>query len=246
MKMSVATAIEPSFVPSSGVTIPQPQRCPVVIEDQARIPGWVNDLESFRQWVKSDEYPESGLVAYFQDEIWVDMSMEELLTHNRVKVAFTITVGGLLQQYDFGSFVADRMRWTNVDAGLSTEPDGLFHTWETLQSGRLRFVQGAQGAIIELEGTPDMALEIVSKGSVTKDTVRFRDLYWRAGVAEYWLVDVRKGALSFEILRHTASGFASVEPQDGWLASEVLGRAFRLTRQTDPLGNARYVVEMRP
>ena len=111
-------------MPPGGVIAPLPQRCAVVVEDQARIQGWVFDLNSFRRWAVSDDYPKHGLVAYFQGDIWVDMSMEELLTHNRVKVAFTIAVGGLLQQDDFGSFVADRMRWTHVDVGLSTEPDG--------------------------------------------------------------------------------------------------------------------------
>jgi len=224
---------------------PPGQRCPVVIEDQARIPGWVNDLESFRRWALSDEYPDHGLFAYFHGDIWVDMSMEELLTHSRVKAAFTGTLVILSQQTKTGSFVPDRMRWSNVEAGLSTEPDGLFYTWAALQSGRLRFVPGTQGGIIELEGTPDMVLEIVSASSVTKDTVRLCDLYWRAGVSEYWLVDARAEVTRFEILRHTPAGYLAVEPQDNWLASAVFGRAFQLTQEVDPLGHPLYVLDMR-
>ena len=41
------------------------------------------------------------------------------------------------------------------------------------------------------------------KTSVPKDTVLLRELYWKAGVTEYWLVDVRDGNLSFEILQGT-------------------------------------------
>jgi len=228
---------------ASGALNPPGPRCPVVIEDQARIPGWVNDLETFRRWTRSDEFPEHGFFAYLRGDIWADMSMEELLTHNRVKVAYTVTLGGLVQQTKEGSFVADRMRWSNVEAELSTEPDGLFYTLATLQSGRLRFVPGAQGGIIELESTPDMVLEIVSPSSVTKDTVRLRDLYWRAGVTEYWLVDVRSQSPRFEILRHTPAGFAAVESQDDWLTSAVFGRAFRLQREVDPLGHSWFKLE---
>jgi Uma2 family endonuclease len=90
-----------------------------------------------------------------------------------------------------------------------------------------------------------MVLEIVSTSSVTKDPVRLRDLYWRAGVTEYWLVDARSETPRFEILRHTMAGFVAVEPQDGWLASAVFGRAFKLTRQADPLGHALYILETR-
>jgi Uma2 family endonuclease len=109
----------------------------------------------------------------------------------------------------------------------------------------LRFVQGSQGGIIELVGTADMVLEIVSTSSVTKDTLRLRDHYWRAGVKESWLVDARSETPRFEILRHTMAGSIAVEPQDGWLASAVFGRAFKLTRQADPLGHALYVLETR-
>ena len=114
-----------------------------------------------------------------------------------------------------------------------------------MQSGRLRFVEGSEGGIIELEGTPDMALEVVSGSSVTKDTVRLRDLYWRAGVAEYWLVDARSKTPQFEILRHTPTGYVAVEPRDGWLLSAVFGHAFRLMQDVDPLGKPQYQLETR-
>jgi Uma2 family endonuclease len=241
--MVVPTLSESTSTPST--LIPPGQRCPVVIEDQARIPGWVNDLESFRRWGHSDEFPDHGLFAYLHGEVWADLSMEELLTHNRVKVAYTAALGTLSQQTKLGSFVADRMRWSNVEADLSTEPDGLFYTWATLQSGRMRFVPDAHGGVMELEGTADMVLEIVSASSVTKDTVRLQDLYWRAGVTEYWLVDARAETPRFEILGHTPSGYVAVQPKNGWLTSAVFGRVFRLTRQADPLGHPLYVLETR-
>jgi Uma2 family endonuclease len=90
-----------------------------------------------------------------------------------------------------------------------------------------------------------MALEIVSTGSIGKDTERLRDLYWRAGIPEYWLVDVRGERLSFEILRHTAKGYVSTRSVGGWLKSSVFGKSFRLTRRTDEDGNPEYEVAVR-
>ncbi|HYV38056.1 MAG TPA: Uma2 family endonuclease [Gemmataceae bacterium] len=221
------------------------QSCDVLIADEARIPGSVQDLATFRQWMHSNEFPQRGLIAYLQDCIWVDMSPEELFTHNRVRAAFTAAIGGLLQQTELGEFAGSYVRWSNINAGVSTEPDGMFYTWDMLRSGRLKYVEGLHGGIMELEGALDMALEIVSATSVNKDTVRLRDLYWRAGVTEYWLVDVRANALKFEILRHTPTGYVAVTAQDGWLTSAVFGRAFQLTRRNDPEGNPKYKLESR-
>jgi Uma2 family endonuclease len=217
----------------------------LIIEDRVSIPSWVVDLASFRRWTQSDEYPETGQFAYLAGKFWVDLSTEELLTHNYVKFAYTCAFGTFLQQYPLGRFVMDRMRLSHPAADLSVEPDGLFFLWQTMQSGRLRQVPGASGGIIELEGTPDMVLEIVSATSVNKDTVRLRDLYWRAGVTEYWLVDARGPEPRFEILRHTPTGYVAVEAQAaGALPSAVLGRAFRLLRSTDPLGQPQFTVQV--
>ena len=135
------------------------------------------------------------------------------------------------------------MLLTNVAANLSTEPDGLFFAWETVRSGRLRLVEREGLGIMELEGSADVALEVVSKTSVRKDTVLLRELYWKAGITEYWLVDVREGMMSFEILQWTREGYVSVPPDDGWIRSKVLGKKFRLQKKTDPLGHAQFVVE---
>ena len=108
--------------------------------------------------------------------------MEEFLTHNQVKAAFDFAIMGIVQAAASGRYVPERMLLTNESAELSTEPDGLFFAWETVTSERLRLVERADQGIIELEGTPDMLLEIVSKNSLRKDTVVLRELYWKAGV----------------------------------------------------------------
>jgi Uma2 family endonuclease len=93
---------------------------------------------------------------------------------------------------------------------------------------------------MELEGTPDMVMEIVSKSSVEKDTVLLRELYWRAGIAEYWLVDAREGKQSFQILRFTPEGYVSSPAEAGGLPSKVLGKKFQMQQKADPLGHPQF------
>ena len=53
----------------------------VFIEEKVRVPDWVEDLTSFRQWAHSPEYPERGKISYLKDEVWVDMSKEHYGLH---------------------------------------------------------------------------------------------------------------------------------------------------------------------
>ena len=123
-------------------------------------------------------------------------------------------------------------RTASVNAfAQAKQPDGLFYAWETMRSGRLRFVVREGQGIMELEGAADLVLEIVSKSSVRKDTVLLRDLYFKAGISEYWLVDVRDGALSFDILQRTPEGYVPALAVDGWVASKVLGKKFQLQKR---------------
>src|SRR5438067_4657252 len=101
----------------------------------------------------------------------------------------SLSLGGLIEAQALGYFFPDRMRLVNEDADLSTEPDGMFVSEQTLDAGRARLEHGQ--ATLELVGSPDMVLEVVRPSSVEKDTVVLRELYWKAGVREYWLVDPR-------------------------------------------------------
>jgi Uma2 family endonuclease len=86
---------------------------------------------------------------------------------------------------------------------------------------------------LEVIGSPDMVLEVVSPSSRQKDTVILRDLYWRAGVREYWLAERRHQDVTFDILRHGARGYSAARKQAGWVKSSLLGRSFKLIREPD-------------
>ena len=226
---------------SATLTAPT-KRLNVFIQGQVVIPDWVEDLDSFRRWRHSEGAPHQGEIAFLDSYLWVDLTMEEFLTHNQVKAACDFAIMSVVNVASLGRYVPDRMLLTNAGANLNTEPDGLFFTWETLRVGRLRFVEHEGQGIMELEGTPNQVLEVISKSSVRKDTVLLRDLYYKAGIQEYWLVDVRDGALSFEVLQRTPESYVPVSAVDGWLASKVFGKKFQLQKRTDPLGHPQFVV----
>jgi Uma2 family endonuclease len=81
-----------------------------------------------------------------------------------------------------------------------------------------------------------MVLEVVSKNSVRKDTKVLRELYWRAQIPEYWLVDARNNRTQFDILRRTRRGYVAAQVQRGWRRSDVLGKEFRLRAGADEIG----------
>ena len=214
-------------------------------EVTVQVPEWVHDLRSFRRWVHSDESPETRLICFLDGEVWVDMSREQLFSRNQTKHEFSCVLGPLTKSDRLGRFFPDGVLVTNVAANLSAQPDGTFVARRSLQSGKVQLVEGADEGFVELEGTPDMVLEVVSASSVTKDTVTLMELYWRAGIPEYWLVDARGDRLSFEIYRHTPEGYVAARRQGGWVRSRVFGKSFRLTRRKDELGNPEFTLSVR-
>jgi Uma2 family endonuclease len=48
-----------------------------------------------------------------------------------------------------------------------------------------------------MKGGPDIAVEIVSRDSRTRDYVEKKQLYLDAGVPEYWLIDLLAGRCEF-------------------------------------------------
>jgi Uma2 family endonuclease len=216
----------------------------IVVADQVRIPSWVNDLESFRRWSRSDDYPERGWVSFLDGEIWVDTYMEQLFTHNRVKTRYTIALAGIAETEELGYYFSDRASLSNEDANLSTEADGTFCSFDAIENKRVRLLEGVEEGHVEIEGTPDMVLEVVSTRSVRKDQKVLRGLYWKAGIPEYWLVDARKGDPQFDILRWTERGYAATRRKQGWLKSKVFGRSFLLEVRPDRLGNPQFFLRV--
>jgi Uma2 family endonuclease len=173
------------------------------------------------------------------------MSREQVFSHAHVKTEFTIVFGGLVKAEKLGRYFTDGLRLTDLDADISVLPDGTFISWETMREGNIKLIEGARGGYVEIEGVPDLVLEILSDSSVKKDTLKLLRLYWEAGIPEYWLIDVRGDRLTFELYRHTMKRYVKTRKQDGWVKSAVLGKSFRLTRADDPFGNPEYTLAVR-
>src|SRR6185437_4505030 len=157
----------------------------------------------------------------------------------KTEIASVLT--GILKRTQQGYYFCNGILVTNVAADLSGNPDGTFLSHASIESGRVAFIEGKRGeGVVELLGTVDMVLEVVSTSSVRKDTDTFRQAYWEAGVAEYWLVDARGDRLDFRILKHGSKGFTETRKQAGWLRSTVFDRSFRLTRKKDKSGHPNF------
>jgi len=177
--------------------------------------------------------------------VWIDMSNEQVFTHVAVKTEFTVVLGALVKQEKLGRFLTDGVLLSNFAADISGNPDGLFLSAATLASDRIRLIEGKEGGYVELQGSPDMALEIVSTGSETKDTVTLKQAYHEAGVREYWLVDARKEPVVFDVFRHTSRGYVRTGKQQGWVKSAVFGKSFRLSVRAGLQGHPDYTLEVR-
>jgi Uma2 family endonuclease len=212
---------------------------------QVSVPSWVLDLESFRRWAHSDEFPEDGRICYLKGEVWVDRSKEQIFSHVLVKTEYTARLSTLVEAEKLGLFLGDGVLLSNVTADISVKPDCIFLSTETLRSGRVQLIEGAEEGYVELEGSPDMVLEIISASSIQKDTEILFQGYWEAGVREYWLVDARQDPPRFDIYRRTAKGYVAIRKPGGWIKSAVFGKSFRLTRQTNPLGHPDFTLEVR-
>lgn len=218
------------------------------LDKEIVVPADAHTLSGFRTWTKSDRFPEQGRICFLDQEIFIDMSPEERETHNKVKGETDFTIIKLNKRLKKGEYFSDGTLLTNPSANLSTEPDGTFALWETLESGKLRLIprEDEFGQYIELDGSPDWIMEIVSKSSVQKDTKLLRELYHRARITEYWLIDARSDEIDFQILIHTAAGYVNAAvDRGGWQTSAVFGRKFRLTRRRGRMELWEYSLQVR-
>lgn len=217
----------------------------VVLEEQAVVvPEWVNDLESFRRWSDNEEFPEAGQICYLRGEVWIDMGKEQLFFHNQVKHEFDFTLTGIIRARRLGRYFPDGAFLSNEKADVSNQPDGIFVSTEAVRAGRGQFVEGRGAGHVELEGAPEMVLEVVSTSSFLKDTKTLRGAYAKAGIPEYWLVDARTEPLRFDILRLGKSDYVVTRKRGGWVRSEVFGASFRLTRHEGEDGQPVFRLEV--
>jgi Uma2 family endonuclease len=214
---------------------------------EVRIPAGALTLDGFCAWVDSGTFPQRGDIFFLGTEVFIDMSPEELESHNKVKAVICRVLANLTQELDLGEFYINGAHLTHKTAGISTEPDGLLARWASFKSGRIRLMPsaGPGESYLRLEGRPDWVLEVLSDNSVTKDTKDLWRKYHRAGVPEYWLIDARGGRISFQIHLRRPRDYEVGQTRAGWHRSPLFGRWFRLTRRRNQLGLWHYTLHVK-
>lgn len=216
-----------------------------LLEDrhQVEIPLDVQTLEDFRRWARSDAFPEHGRIDFIDGRLEIDMAAEDIFCHGAIKVEIVRMLSNRIKKNDLGHLLSDSTRISSVVTDLSSEPDIVFVSHKSFDSGEVRLIPkaGQQDRYVEIEGPVDLVVEIVSDASVSKDRDRLPPAYFKAGVKEYWLVDGRGPDLYFQIF---ARGAAEFEPAasdaDGFQPSAVMGCAYRLDRSEPPHGRGVY------
>ena len=213
----------------------------LVLDYDLEIPMDIANLDDFRKWAQSEQFPESGRIDFLGNRIEVDMSPEDLFCHGTAKMEISTVLYLHVQQEKLGFVFTDRARISSPAANLSVEPDIIFLSHESRRSDRTRLVpkaSGQEGRYVEIEGAVDLVVEIISDSSVTKDTKRLPAAYYQAGVCEFWLVDARSDDLQFQIHHRGESQFEPARPdEDGFQFSQVFQRRYRLERHVQPPDN---------
>ena len=216
----------------------------VIFEEQVEVPLDVDTLDAFRTWAHSTAFPKRGRIDFVNGSIEVDMSPEDLHCHGLVKSEIVIVVGRRVRDLNLGQLYIDRARVVSPPAGLSTEPDLAFISRQSLNTGRVTLVPKAGGQpdrYIEVEGGPDLVVEILSDSSEKKDTERLPTAYYQAGVIEYWIVDAQQPEVRFEIYCRGDDAFEPASPDTaGFTRSSVLDCAYRLHRGRDADGRLEF------
>lgn len=203
-------------------------------------------LASFREWAGDNDLPEKTRTDYYKGEVLIDMGKEQLFTHGGVKTEIAAVLQTLCKQSGLGRYWCNGVLVTNEDADLSTNPDGTFVSHATLSAGMVTLMPGVDGGFVELVGTVDMVLEVVSDSSVKKDNQTLFEAYFEAGIPEYWIVDARGDEIDFRIYKPGTKRYSLVKKQPGgWSKSVVFDKSFRLVRSLDASNNPEFTLEVK-
>ena len=213
----------------------------VLFEERVEVPLGVRCLADFRRWALSEEFPDKGRIDFITGRIEVDMSPEDIFCHGALKSEIAGVLQRRVKRGKLGLLLIDATRISSPEADLSCEPDIVFVSHEAHDSGRVKLVpkaSGQPGRYVEIEGPPDLVVEVVSDTSATKDTRRLPAAYHRAGVREFWLADARGEQPWLLVHRAGPNGYEPVERDgEGFQPSAVFGCRFRLETARDHRGN---------
>ena len=102
--------------------------------------------------------------------------------------------------------------------------DVVLSDTNTLQPDILFISNEREGILTELnvQGAPDLAIEILSPSDPNRDKIRKRAIYERHGVNEYWLVDPYDRSITVLLLEGDAYQTAGIYTEGDTLTSSTL------------------------
>ena len=220
----------------------------VLLDHGIEIPA-IRTLMEFRRWAISAEFPDRGRIDYIDGRIEIDMSPEDVFTHGTLKSHIAARITSRVDELDLGHTLVADTRVSSVPADLSAEPDVVVITHEALDESRVRLIRRASGEpdrYVEVEGGPDLVVEIVSDSSEQKDLRRLPGAYFNAGVRELWLLDARGPEMLFQIHHRGSGSFVATDADaEGYQRSAALQARWRLERSRHARGHWVYRLLMK-
>ncbi len=227
----------------------------VIIDEVIFIPKDAFSFDGFQDWCFSDAFPETGRIDYLGGTIELELNQagtrpEDLFTHNAVRSEIGARLHILLSDQDLGEVFSKGARVVAPEAQISFEPDLAVVFQQSLETGRVRYTGisgGVPERLREIEGAPDLIVEVLSDTSSAKDSRRLPSFYAQAGIPELWLIDARGEDLRFDVHELEDGQYRRLDADpERWILSPCLGRVFRLIRRsTQRPGVWRYNLEVR-
>lgn len=211
------------------------------------IPVGIRTHADFLRWLSKTDIPEELRIGFINGNIRVEPMAERAFAHNGIKTGVAAILDRIVRDGRLGIFFGDGMLFTSLDGEFSVYPDGMFVSHDSINRGRVSLIGAKEDEEdTQLQGSPDLTIEVVSDSSEDKDTEWLMGRYWDAGVREYWIIDARKEPLRFTIYRRTPKGFSAVRKSGGWTPSPILARSFRFFRGEAVFGKPQYHFEVAP
>ena len=118
--------------------------------------------------------------------------------HQRIVVRLTVSLGRFLEQHPLGE--------------LLVAPTDILLSPHDIVQPDLFFISNERSAITKdanIQGAPDLVIEILSDSTRRRDETLKRDRYERFGVLEYWIVDPQRRTV--RVFRRSGPGFLAAQ-----------------------------------
>jgi Uma2 family endonuclease len=133
-----------------------------------------------------EDMTEEEFVDWYDEDVKAEFIDGEVIVHSPVSIhhdSIGMFLGSLLmiyvEKHNAGKLCGSSRVQTRLRPGLRREPDLMFVAKDHLSILRKNHIEGA----------PDLAVEIVSPDSLTRDWREKYYEYEQAGVKEYWVID---------------------------------------------------------